>query len=490
MQRIPSLRLLAAVAFASSLVALPQAQSTSKSRGLEARVVRYLDRAFAERGAKKSTTQMRWRALRSIAKLHSAELLEARIRAYVRLDGEVRIMRARVMLGDTPINVHDRIRFRESLAEVDEMQIALRAQVDDAPASLADACLAALIRLTRTDESPFSLVLLLAKKARGFQRIEDFQRALRRARSPGAIVAYLRVLQGLGRRARVFFPWLAGQLASDSSGVRLEALRTARACRFEACVELLVSRLALERGRLRVELFATLELLTGKRLKRAHQSWLRFLEERRAAQSGEDKETAASAVKAVVPEAVGGDFFSIAQDGESALYILDRSGSMSRGMSRKRRESRFRVAKRELVSALESLGSQTRAQVAVFSSEVRLWKQDLRGFDRKRLREVKKWILRRDAGGATNTFGALAEAFRFAGSRGTDRYDEMELETVFLLSDGVPTIFAPTSKQGYQVDSTERILAAVRRWNPLGRVRIHTIALGEAESVDVGSKCS
>ena len=53
----------------------------------------------------------------------------------------------------------------------------------------------------------------------------------------------------------------------------------------------------------------------------------------------------------------------------------------------------------------------------------------------------------------------------------SDKNYEPAADTIFLLSDGAPTNFDLTD------DDPERIFRAVKEWNALGRVKIHTIGL-------------
>ena len=70
-------------------------------------------------------------------------------------------------------------------------------------------------------------------------------------------------------------------------------------------------------------------------------------------------------------------------------------------------------------------------------------------------------------------------AKKLMAGRGTvDRYYPVVADTIFFLSDGAPTIKGSGDKRGLGRDSVEEILAAVQRWNPLGRVVIHSIGLG------------
>ena len=74
--------------------------------------------------------------------------------------------------------------------------------------------------------------------------------------------------------------------------------------------------------------------------------------------------------------------------------------------------------------------------------------------------------------GTTNILDALREAFRIAGSGATKKDAPVVVDTIYLLTDG-----SPTDERGFPEDAG-RILAAVRRWNALGRVTIHTIGVG------------
>ena len=77
----------------------------------------------------------------------------------------------------------------------------------------------------------------------------------------------------------------------------------------------------------------------------------------------------------------------------------------------------------------------------------------------------------------TNVYDALELAFQLAGRGVDDRYYAPAVDTMFFLSDGAPTI-ANLMSGGMTQDDSDRILRAVARWNALGRVRIHAVALG------------
>ena len=62
-----------------------------------------------------------------------------------------------------------------------------------------------------------------------------------------------------------------------------------------------------------------------------------------------------------------------------------------------------------------------------------------------------------------------------------DKYYPPAADTIYLLSDGAPT------NQDLSDDDPDRILRAVREWNRLGRMKIHTIGL-KGHSVEFMSR--
>ena len=95
----------------------------------------------------------------------------------------------------------------------------------------------------------------------------------------------------------------------------------------------------------------------------------------------------------------------------------------------------------------------------------------------KNIERAIAWIDDLELEFETNVYDALELAFQLAGRGVGDRYYEPTVDTMFFLSDGAPTI-ANLKAKGIKQDDSERILRAVARWNALGRIRIHAVALG------------
>ena len=83
-------------------------------------------------------------------------------------------------------------------------------------------------------------------------------------------------------------------------------------------------------------------------------------------------------------------------------------------------------------------------------------------------------MLQRDASPARlpSRYAALDRALRLAGVHAQQTATKQVADAIYLLSDG-----SPTDSKG-KTEDPERTLLAVRQWNGLGKVAIHTIGIG------------
>jgi hypothetical protein len=181
--------------------------------------------------------------------------------------------------------------------------------------------------------------------------------------------------------------------------------------------------------------------------------------------------------RASAPSANGSTraYYGIPQSGRAILYVIDVSGSMDSATASQRRtdvRTRIELARAELFDAIAALPQDRRFDVLLFSSGVTRVFGRLVPPDRRAIEEVRRVVGETPVGGRTALFDALEASFVAAGrSAGPDRDFEPEIDTIFVLTDGVPT-----RTDGLR-DDTGLILRAVRRWNALERVVVHAIAL-------------
>lgn len=458
--------------------------STADSLRPQSTASRALDRAFVRKAldahaftgaldrrkahANQKLDRLRARAVEAAVGAHDEATLHALVRACCTLDAELFGLRQKraVVFRTESMDEYAAIR-----AEVDRgfsLQGQLHTLLEAMPSTHANAFFAELARLSRAPDAPFSLLLLLAKRSEGLTRIDSLKRQLTRPLEPAAVISYLRVLAGLGPRARLFREWLEARAQAASVTVRIEALRALRQVCSEASIPFLMKRLRIESARRLRRLVAdALEATTGERFGTKLPAWERWWQRRAGDRKGGGaNEALTQAIEQEPTTDAGTAFFGIEHEGHTVLYILDKSQSMKARLPT--RKTRLDTAKREVTTALEALGDRIRVQLVVFSSIVHFWqKWSWVTLDRASLRDAKRWLKKVRPGGATGSYLALEESLHFAGARGVDRFDEIDVDTIYFVSDGQPGSLA------------DRMLSTVRRLNPIGRVVIHTIAIGD-----------
>jgi len=185
-----------------------------------------------------------------------------------------------------------------------------------------------------------------------------------------------------------------------------------------------------------------------------------------------------------------GRFYGIPQTAERIIYIVDISGSMEVSMvdpqwidgepvpARNDEDSRYDAALRELLRATRKLRPRSTFAVFVYSSKARGLHEKMTHATKDNLAKLEQEFVHMGPEGSTNIYEALEEALRFAGiySAGTTGKRKQVADAIYLLSDG-----APTDAKG-KAEDPSRVLVAVREWNALQRIAIHTIGIGKQHS--------
>lgn len=120
-------------------------------------------------------------------------------------------------------------------------------------------------------------------------------------------------------------------------------------------------------------------------------------------------------------------YYGIDINAKRLMFVIDRSGSMEdydRGMTRLER------AKLELTRAITDLPADTEFGITFFETSVRQWRDELLPATAQNKREAIAFVQRLGYGDRTNTYGALLGTLQF----------DSQLEAVFMLSDGRPTL--------------------------------------------------
>jgi hypothetical protein len=123
------------------------------------------------------------------------------------------------------------------------------------------------------------------------------------------------------------------------------------------------------------------------------------------------------------------------------------------------------ITKRELIKCIDGLEEGALFNILIFSGDVSAWLDDGVASSSGEAREAaKEWVNRLGAFGATNLYDAVELAF-----------EDPDVDTIFLLSDGEPTAGA--------VVDPYLIRDEVKRMNEHRGIVIHSIAVGESLQV-------
>ena len=130
------------------------------------------------------------------------------------------------------------------------------------------------------------------------------------------------------------------------------------------------------------------------------------------------------------------------------------------------RETRLKKAQSELVSAIKNLPAETSFSILAFDGTVTPWRTTLVPATQDNKLQAFRFVSSIAADGHTAWYDALDTAFQLDGN----------LESVYFLSDGVPTVG--------RIVSAPEIVRAITNKNAFRRITINTIGLGVNKPAD------
>jgi len=187
------------------------------------------------------------------------------------------------------------------------------------------------------------------------------------------------------------------------------------------------------------------------------------------------------------PKGEGGyaKYFNLDIKSNRILFIIDCSGSMAEPIKLKGRyanidneaTTKFELVKQEMEKVVRALPPTTSCNVILFSTKVEAWQRDNEGRPvMVKMNDANKERLIIDVGrktpsGMTNIHGALDLALQLAGRGTFDPYYEANFDTIYFLTDGMPS--------AGEVTDTREINRRVAEANKLRKVVINAISFGE-----------
>lgn len=288
-----------------------------------------------------------------------------------------------------------------------------------------------------------------------------------------------------GRKDPALIDVLAGGLKEPGWPARAAAVRGLELTNDVRAVPSLVTAMQTDSGAILEDYARALRTLTGENLGLYPDVWAKWYEQHKADLASKGAKPASPRAAGKRPDKV--NYYGIETPSKRVLFVIDISGSMKEeiggdqevtGVSKSQQLSgpKIEVAKNVLTDALHKLEKTTRFNIVFFNHEVRVFKDEMVLATDDIKGEADLAIQELGPAGSTWAYGALRRAFEFAGVSGepTSGKFDPQVDTIFFLSDGAPT---DDSIDDAKPMEPKEILDAVREWNRLAKLRIHTIAI-------------
>ncbi len=317
--------------------------------------------------------------------------------------------------------------------------------------------------------------------------LEMLETALREEPDPRVLV---HVVDGFtGRDPARVTAALAGPMQDVRWIVRVAVVGVLERTATKESVDLLVGAFEREDGRLLDDCARALATLTGEAFGSNGAQWVAWWKEHR--ETWEGKPTAKADDKPLDPSKAYEDgaqgekgrtgFFGIDTRSRRIVYVIDVSGSMNEPMVEGEKATRAEKAKDELSRAVAGLEDGSTFDIVFFAGEVRTWQKQMVTASSDTRRDALEFIQKMPVIGGTATYDALKAAFDLGDvgkgkKRGADPSGDSAVDTIILLSDGLPSVGVVTNPAA--------IRAAVLDWNRDRRIAVHTVAFGSKADKD------
>jgi len=263
-------------------------------------------------------------------------------------------------------------------------------------------------------------------------------------------------------------------LAHENWRVRVAAVAALVRVPQKESIPALIAALEVEVGRVREDVTQALQRLTGQSLAMDANVWKRWWDEKGASFKLEDVPKSRRLAVSAWDQAASGKvtFYGISSVSKHVCFVIDISLSMKEADSSSSGKSKLDVAKEQLKQAIDGLSDGDTFSIVAFAGSAERWQSKMTKVSATNKDRAKKWIdndLNLDMG--TNIHAGMKAAFEIAGLGSRDSGYQSEIDTIFFMTDGQPTV-------GEVTDALE-LRRLIREWNRLSRIRIHCIGVGK-----------
>jgi Mg-chelatase subunit ChlD len=344
-----------------------------------------------------------------------------------------------------------------------------------------DTCLCLLQKVCCNRQDPLRLKLAAARAVGNdaVDLIEEITAALARAKEPADQIALLDAMTMAGKVAVLHATPALQLLDSPDEAVAERAALALVKIALPDAIEPMIRLMMRSKGQMQMRVASALEVLTGQQFGAQGSAWLAWWKAE-GADYGAGRKPLGQGIPSHRKNTDRNYYFGIPQEDSSAiLYVLDCSGSMKRevdfktpGSEKTGKQSRLDACKAELIRALHRLQPTQRFAVLWFNDQPHLLQTKTEPATKAVVDRVAAQVAELQPASSTDIYDSMEMAFQVIGRGAYDKHYGVALDTIFLLTDGSPTL------PDKQPDSTDKILEAVRSWNALHRVTIHAIGIG------------
>lgn len=318
------------------------------------------------------------------------------------------------------------------------------------------------------------------------------------ARADKAWQVRVEAIRALAKRAPAKFRPTFVKLAKDKKlewRARRAAVQALARVPEAKAVDDLIELMRVLEGRLRAEARRSLQLMTGQRDLVAAEDWKNWWGARREGFAfvklpGLDAAPLPAPPAKELPK-TRARFYGLAVESQLPCFVIDCSGSMSepakappvarnpgKGTQERvdpaKKWTKFEVAKFELARALQDLPPGSRFGVLLFRERLVPLQEKPVPATKREIRRVLSLLSEIKPQGGTDVYTALTAILHGSEPRDPLAADKVDFDTLYLLSDGLPTTGPVTEPL--------TIRRRVEVFNRLAQVEIHTVAIGDAKN--------
>ncbi len=137
----------------------------------------------------------------------------------------------------------------------------------------------------------------------------------------------------------------------------------------------------------------------------------------------------------------------------------------------KKSMTKLEKAKKKIIPVINGFTEENYFTIITFENDIKMWRKEMVQATPANKKKAVSYIKMLKSGGGTNISDALEKAFELAGNGTKDTSIALNVETVFLLTDGKPSAGKYTN--------TKDILSHLAEWNKLKRIIVHSVGLGD-----------